>query len=198
VLDLDGFWFHVAEGALRLGIFLGYLLLIGLLPDIKRVFQYHGAEHKAIATHEAGLPLTVESARTQSRFHPRCGTSFLLIVVAVSVVLFAMLLRGEISSVPIIDNVAKILLKLPLMLPVAALAYELLKLSGKMYDRSALARAVAAPGLALQHITTREPNDDQLEIALLSIRKTLWRERQTTTIAGDDLVVYRTAAEVDF
>ena len=196
--DSRSFAFHLVDGVIKVALLIGYMAAISLLPDIKRVFQYHGAEHKAIATHEADLPLTVESARAQSRFHPRCGTSFLLIVVGVSVVLFAMLLRFEISSVPIIDNVAKILLKLPLMLPVAALAYELLKLSGKMYDRSALARAVAAPGLALQHITTREPTDDQLEIALLSIRKTLWRERQTTTVAGDDLVVYRTAAEVDF
>ena len=177
--DSRSFAFHLVDGVIKVVLLIGYMAAISLLPDIKRVFQYHGAEHKAIATHEADLPLTVESARAQSRFHPRCGTSFLLIVVAVSVVLFAMLLRGEISSVPIIDNVAKILLKLPLMLPVAALAYELLKLSGKMYDRSA-------------------PTDDQLEIALLSIRKTLWRERQTTTVAGDDLVVYRTAAEVDF
>jgi uncharacterized protein YqhQ len=196
--DSRSFAFHLVDGVIKVALLIGYMAAISLLPDIKRVFQYHGAEHKAIATHEAGLPLTVGNARAQSRFHPRCGTSFLLIVVAVSVVLFAILLRGEISSVPILDNVAKILLKLPLMLPVAALAYELLKLSGKMYDRSAFARAVAAPGLALQHITTREPSDDQLEIALLSIRKTLWRERQATTVAADDLVVYRTAAEVDF
>ncbi|HKA91875.1 MAG TPA: DUF1385 domain-containing protein [Haliangiales bacterium] len=196
--DSRSFAFHLVDGVIKVCLLVGYMAAISLLPDIKRVFQYHGAEHKAIATYEAGLPLTVDNARAQSRFHPRCGTSFLLIVVGVSVVLFAVLLRGEISDVPVVDNVVKILLKLPLMLPVAALGYELLKISGKLYDRSALARAVAAPGLALQHITTREPTDDQLEIALLSIRKTLWRERQAQPIAGDDLCVYRTAAEVDF
>jgi uncharacterized protein YqhQ len=196
--DSKSFSFHIVDGVIKVFLLVAYMAAISLLPDIKRVFQYHGAEHKAIATYEAGLPLTVDNARAQSRFHPRCGTSFLLIVVAVSVVLFAVLLRGSISDVSIIDNGAKILLKLPLMLPVAALGYELLKVSGKMYDRSALARGLAAPGLALQHITTREPSDDQLEIALLSIRKTLWREQQAQQVAGDDLCVYRTAAEVDF
>ena len=196
--DSKSFAFHMVDGVIKVALLVGYMAAISLLPDIKRVFQYHGAEHKAIATYEAGLPLTVANARAQSRFHPRCGTSFLLIVVGVSVVLFAVLLRGTISDVPVIDNVVKILLKLPLMLPVAALGYELLKVSGKLYDKSSLARTVAAPGLALQRITTREPTDDQLEIALLSIRKTLWREGQAQPIAGDDLCVYRTAAEIDF
>ena len=193
--DSSTFVFHIVDGVIKVGLLIGYLAAISLMPDIKRVFQYHGAEHKAIATYEAGQDLTVENARRQSRFHPRCGTSFLIIVVGVSVVLFALLLKGQISSVPIVDNVAKIILKLPLMLPVAGLAYELLKASGKAFDRSRIARGLAAPGLWLQKITTREPDDAQLEVACISIRKTLWRERQGAG-APQGIEVYASAAEV--
>ena len=92
---------------------------ISLMPDIRRVFQYHGAEHKAISTYEAGEPLTVENARRQPRFHPRCGTSFLLIVILVSVLLFALTLHRPLSSVALVDHLVKMLIKLPLMLPIA-------------------------------------------------------------------------------
>jgi uncharacterized protein YqhQ len=194
--DSSSFIFHLVDGVIKLALLIGYMAAISLLPDVRRVFQYHGAEHKSIATYEAGQALTVENARKQSRFHPRCGTSFLLIVVGVSIVLFAITLRGQISGVPVVDNLAKILLKLPLMLPVAGLAYELLKLSGARYERSAWARALAAPGLWLQQITTREPDDDQLEIALISIRKTLWRERQEQATAAGTVEVYASAADV--
>jgi len=196
--DSTTFVFHIVDGVIKAVMLIGYMAAISLIPDVRRVFQYHGAEHKSIAAYEADLPLTVENARAQSRFHPRCGTSFLLIVVAVSIVLFAALLRGQISSVPIVDNLAKILLKLPLMLPVAGLAYEILKLSGARYDKNAWARALAAPGLWLQKITTREPDDSQLEIALISIRKTLWRERQGAAgvTAASTIEIFSSAAEV--
>jgi uncharacterized protein YqhQ len=195
--DTASFLFHLVDGIIKVALLVVYMAAIGRLPEIRRVYQYHGAEHKSIAAYEAGLPLTVENARSQSRFHPRCGTSFLLIVVAVSIVLFAIALRGQISEVPIIDHLLKIVLKVPLMLPVAGLSYELLKLSGRAYDRSRLARAVAAPGLWLQKITTREPDDSQLEIALISIRKTLWRERQgAAATAAGTVEVYPSAAEV--
>jgi uncharacterized protein YqhQ len=193
--DSTSFVFHLVDGVIKLALLIGYMAAISRLPDVRRVFEYHGAEHKSIATYEAGLPLTVDNARAQSRFHPRCGTSFLLIVVGVSVVLFAVLLRGQLSSVPLVDNLLKILLKLPLMLPVAGLAYELLKLSGARFETQAWARAVAAPGLWLQKITTREPDDGQLEIALISIRKTLWRERQGPTEAAT-VEIYPSAADV--
>jgi uncharacterized protein YqhQ len=193
--DSTTFVFHIVDGVIKAALLIGYMAAISLLPDVRRVFQYHGAEHKSIAAYEAGLPLTVENARAQSRFHPRCGTSFLLIVVGVSIVLFAVLLRGTISSVPLVDNLVKMLLKLPLMLPVAGLAYELLKLSGRFYDKAAWARGVAAPGLWLQKITTREPDDAQLEIALISIRKTLWREQQGQAAAGA-VEIYASAADV--
>ncbi len=195
--DSSTFVFHLVDGVIKVALLITYLAAISMLPDIRRVFQYHGAEHKSIAAYEAGLPLTVENARAQSRFHPRCGTSFLIIVVGVSVVLFALLLKGQISTVPVVDNLAKILLKLPLMLPVAGLAYELLKASGKAYETSRLARALSAPGLWLQKITTREPDDAQLEIATLSIRKALWRERQGVAVASAPTIeVYASAADV--
>jgi uncharacterized protein YqhQ len=198
--DTTSFAFHIVDGVIKVAILLAYLATISLLPDIKRVFQYHGAEHKAIFTYERGQPLTVENARKQSRFHPRCGTSFLLIVVMVSIVIFAAVLRGEILESSKLDHLVKIFLKIPLMLPVAGLSYELLKLAGRKCDTSALARALSAPGMWLQRITTREPSDEQLEIALLSIRKTLWRERRaetTGTAPGGEIEVYRSAAEVD-
>lgn len=200
--DSASFTFHLVDGIIKLALLIGYMAAISLLPDVKRVFQYHGAEHKAIFTYEHGLPLTVENARGQSRFHPRCGTSFLLIVIGVSVVLFSVTLTYRIAETALFDHLIKIGIKVPLMFPVAGLAYELIKLAGKKCDTSRLARALSAPGMWLQKITTREPDDDQLEIALVSIRKTLWREqadREATAlpIGARGVEVYRSASEVD-
>jgi uncharacterized protein YqhQ len=200
--DSASFTFHLVDGVIKLALLIGYMAAISLLPDVKRVFQYHGAEHKAIFTYEHGLPLTVDNARTQSRFHPRCGTSFLLIVIGVSVVLFSVTLTYRIAETPLFDHLIKIGIKVPLMFPVAGLAYELIKLAGKKCDTSRLARALSAPGMWLQKITTREPDDDQLEIALVSIRKTLWREQadrnaSALPIGARGVEVYASAAEVD-
>ncbi len=175
--DSSSVAFHAVDGAIKMVILLGYLGLIGLMPDVRRVFQYHGAEHKAIYTYEQGLPLTVDNARAQTRFHPRCGTSFLLIVITTSIILFALVLRFPISGNKVVDNLAKIAIKIPLMFPVAGIAYEAIKLSGRFAQKNLFVRMLTAPGLLLQNLTTREPTDDQLEIALVSIRKTLWRER---------------------
>jgi uncharacterized protein YqhQ len=197
--DSSNFTFHAVDGVIKLTLLVGYMAVISLMPDVRRVFQYHGAEHKAIFTYEHGLPLTVENARAQSRFHPRCGTSFLLIVIMVSVVLFSAALTYRLSDRVVVDHLLKIAIKVPLMFPVAGLAYELIKLAGKKCDTSRLARALSAPGMWLQKITTREPDDAQLEVALLSIRKTLWRERMG---AGElpagtrGVEVYASAADV--
>jgi uncharacterized protein YqhQ len=198
--DASSVVFHAVDGVIKLALLVGYMAAISLIPDVRRVFQYHGAEHKAIFTYEKGLELTVANARQQSRFHPRCGTSFLLIVVMVSVALFSALLSFPITSHRALDHLAKILIKIPLMFPVAGLAYELIKLAGKKCQTSWLARAMSAPGMWLQKITTREPDDGQLEVAVLSIRKTLWRERQgrRTAPLGDDVEIYRSAEEADF
>ena len=198
--DTSSFVFHAVDGVIKLALLVGYMATISLLPDVRRVFQYHGAEHKAIFTYERGLPLTVDNARAQSRFHPRCGTSFLLIVIMVSVVLFSAALTWRIADSAILDHLLKIGIKVPLMFPVAGLAYELIKLSGRRCDTSRLARAMSAPGMWLQKITTREPDDGQLEIALLSIRKTLWREQMgadAPPIGARGIEVYPSGTQVD-
>ena len=198
--DTSSFLFHAVDGVIKLALLVGYMATISLLPDVKRVFQYHGAEHKAIFTYERGLPLTVENARAQSRFHPRCGTSFLLIVIMVSVVLFSAALTYRLAESAVLDHLLKIAIKVPLMFPIAGLAYELIKLSGRRCDTSRIARAMSAPGMWLQKITTREPDDGQLEIALLSIRKTLWRERMgadAPPIGARGVEVYPNGSEVD-
>ena len=178
--DATSVTFHAVDGVIKLAILIGYMAAISMIDDVRRVFQYHGAEHMAIFTYEMGLPLTVDNAREQTRFHPRCGTSFLLIVIMVSVVLFSALLSFPIAESTVVDHLLKILIKIPLMFPVAGLAYELIKLAGKHCETSRLARALSMPGMWLQRITTKVPDDSQLEIALISIRKTLWREAQGT------------------
>ena len=198
--DTSSFWFHAVDGVIKLIILISYLAAISLLPDVRRVFQYHGAEHKAIFAHEVGLDLTIANARAQSRFHPRCGTSFLLIVIMVSVVLFSATLRYQISDTAAIDHLLKILIKIPLMFPVAGLSYEFIKLAGKHYEDSRIARMGSAPGMWLQKITTREPDDDQLEIALISIRKTLWRESlgaDALPIGSEGIQIYAPGEEIE-
>ena len=148
------------EGVLRIAIFLGYLALVAMIPDIKRVFQYHGAEHKTIACYEAGEELTVENARTKCRLHPRCGTSFLLITVVVSIIVFSFLKW---------DNILiRTLTRLALLPVVAGVSYEIIKFAGR-YD-NIFTKIISYPGLLLQKITTNEPDDKQLEVAIASMK----------------------------
>lgn len=148
------------DGLLRLMIFIGYLVLIGRMPDIQRVFAYHGAEHKVINTYEAGAPLTVESARQFTLIHPRCGTSFLLVVVLISIPVFAVF-----GGFPFWVRLLSRIVLVPL---IAAVAYELLRLSAANYHRAWM-RALVAPSLALQRLTTREPDDQMLEVAIAAL-----------------------------
>ena len=175
-LGTDSVSFHLVDGLFKVLILVAYIGTIGLNKDIRRVFQYHGAEHKTIWAHEKGLELNLEHVRAQSRFHPRCGTSFLVLVILVSILLFAMVLQFPISESKLLDNLLKILIKIPLMFPIAGLAYEGIKLAGK-HRGHWLVRGVTTPGVLLQRLTTREPTDDQLEIGILSLEKALWRER---------------------
>jgi uncharacterized protein YqhQ len=170
--------FQVVDGAVKIMVLIGYLALISRMPDIQRVFQYHGAEHKSIYCYEAGKPLTVANARSFTTLHPRCGTSFLLITVVTSIVLFSVVfpLLPQISETKWLNQLAYVFVKLPLMFPVAGIAYELQRLSGR-FPNNVLVRALTWPGLQLQHITTREPDDDQLEIALVALQMTLRREQ---------------------
>ncbi len=174
----EGWAFHALDGVIKLMILVLYVWGISFIPDIKRVFQYHGAEHMSIFAFANDLPLTIESARKFKTFHPRCGTSFLFLVLAVSFFVFIMIFPflPKLPEMPkILRHLVYIGIKIPLMLPIAGISYELVKLAGK-YDKNPIMRLISMPGMALQHITTSEPDDDQLEIALLSLKKCLWRE----------------------
>jgi len=158
------------EGLLRIGIFLVYVLAISRMKDIQRVFQYHGAEHKVISTFEANEKLTVENARKYSQLHPRCGTSFLLIVMVIMVFIFSFLGKQ--------DLLMRIVSRILLLPVVAGVSYEVLKLSGK-YCNSPLMKIIITPGLWLQKLTTREPDDSQLEVAIASLKSVLAKEEMS-------------------
>ena len=164
-----GGWRGFAEGILRLCIFIGYLWAVNHLEDMKRVWMYHGAEHKTIYCYEAGLPLTVENAREQSRFHPRCGTSFLFIVIFISILVFS-LIRTE-------GTLARMGLHLLLLPVVVSISYEIIKWAGR--NDNALTRVVSAPGKAIQHLTTAEPDDSMLEVAIEALKLVIPQEKGT-------------------
>ncbi len=149
----------VAEGIVRMLIFLGYMALVSQMSDIKRVFEYHGAEHKTIACYEAGEELTVENVKKYTRFHPRCGTNFLLFVMIISIILFSLLPRTGI--------ILRLLMRLALLPVVAGLSYEVIKLAGR--HQKGCVKALTKPGLWLQRLTTREPDETQIEVAIRSM-----------------------------
>jgi len=168
LLGASGTWFHVGEGVLRLVIFLGYLLAIGRLPDIKRVFQYHGAEHKAIAAYENGAELTAESAQRFGTEHVRCGTNFLLTVMVVTIVVYSFV--GRPGWLLLIAS------RVVLLPVIAGLSYEVIRFAAKHMDRRWV-RAAMRPGLLLQKLTTRQPTLDQVEVAVVSLRAVLTAEQ---------------------
>ena len=172
--DEQSFWFHLTDGAIKVTVFVAYLWLISRMHDIKRVFEYHGAEHKSIYCFEAGLPLTVDNARSFSRLHPRCGTAFLLVVLVISIVIFAVIfpLLPRLASAAWLNQLAQIGLKIILMLPVAGLAYEVIRLAGKK-GGGGFWGAMLWPGLQMQRLTTREPDDAQIEVALTALKAAL-------------------------
>lgn len=154
------------EQLIKLVVFVGYMALVALMKDIKRVFMYHGAEHKTIFCYEKGLPLTVENVREQSRFHPRCGTSFLILMIVISI-LFSTLVQiifPGVYEIPWLWIIVKILL-VPL---ICGVGFEVLRACGK-YD-NILTRIISAPGLWMQRITTKEPTDDMIEVAIAAIK----------------------------
>ena len=161
VFGIDGFLFHVLEGVLVLGIFLGYLAAVGLMPDIKRVFQYHGAEHKAIAAYENDAPLTPEAAQRFTTQHVRCGTNFLLTVLVTAIIVYSLIGR---PALPML-----VLSRVVLIPVIAGLAYEVIRFAARHMDK-VWVRVAMKPGLTLQKMTTREPSLDQLEVAIASLR----------------------------
>lgn len=157
--------FNLVDGVIRVTVFLLYIWSISRMSDIQRVFQYHGAEHKSIFAFESGDELTVENVRKYSRLHPRCGTSFLLIVMLISIVIFSMIPKPW----PFYLKAGSRVVLLPL---IAGVSYEILRWTAK-HDRSAIVRLLIAPGLGLQRLTTREPDDSQLEVAIRSMQGAL-------------------------
>ncbi|KFZ44576.1 membrane protein [Smithella sp. SC_K08D17] len=153
---------NILEGCVRLGIFLAFLSVTLLMKDMRRVYMYHGSEHKTVFAWEDGQELTVENVKKYSTRHPRCGTSFILFVMIISVLIFSLLGRP--------DFLHRVIYKILLLPVVAGISYEIIRFTGK-YSRFKLVQVLSWPGLALQRITTREPDDDQIEVAIAAMKK---------------------------
>ncbi len=162
--------FNLVDGVIRMSFFLIMIFSFSLVKDIRRVFEYHGAEHKTVFTWEAGLPLTVEHARQQPRQHPRCGTSFLMVVMLVSIALFSLIKFDSL--------VYNMLVRIALIPVVAGISYEIIRLSAKR-EGGLVFKLITLPGLWMQNITTKEPDDPQLEVAILALKESLKLEPQT-------------------
>ena len=173
---------NMVEGIVRMMIFMAYMLLVSRMEEMKRVFSYHGAEHKTISCYEAGLPLTVENVRMQTRMHPRCGTSFLLIVMVISILVFSVASSGLLAAVPALEamrgtflfRLLMIAFKLLLLPVVVGITYEINRLVGR-HDNW-FTRALSAPGLWMQNFTTNEPDDSMIEVGIAAVQAVLPEE----------------------
>jgi uncharacterized protein YqhQ len=171
--------FHIIDGLIKAAFILLYIWGISLFPDIRRVFQYHGAEHKSICTFEAGEPLEVANARRHPTAHARCGTSFILVVLLVSIFIFAAFfpLFPALTKRGLANNFLQVLIKVGLMFPIAAVSYEIIRWGSK-HGRQPLARFLLWPGLATQRLTALEPDDSMLEVALVALKAVIARDQQ--------------------
>ena len=181
-------WIHnmltlnLVEGIIRMAIFMAYMLLISRMNEMKRVFAYHGAEHKTIRCYEAGLPLTVENIRPMTRLHPRCGTSFLLIVMVISILVFSVASTALLSAVPALEAIRgsfgyrllMVVFKLLLLPIVVGITYEINRWCGR--KDNAFTRALSAPGMWMQNFTTNEPDDSMIEVAIAAVQAVLPEE----------------------
>ncbi len=166
---------NLMDGFIRIGIFLAFLYLISRMKDIRRVFEYHGAEHKVVFNYESGKPVTVDNAQTFTTFHPRCGTSFLLVVMVISMLIYA--------AIPVDGFAAKLISRIALLPVVAGLSYELIRFAAKR--RGTALGLITAPGLWLQRITTKEPSNDQAAIAIVALEGAMELEKAQ----GGELVI---------
>ena len=166
-------WLNLAEGLLRMTLFVGYILAISLMKDIKRVFEYHGAEHKVINTFEAGLDLTSENFGKYSTIHPRCGTSFILVVLVLSIFVYAFLGWHQAWY-------QRVLYRMLLLPVIAGMAYEVIRFAGRHRD-SRLLKAIISPGLLMQRLTTRRPSDEQVEVAVRALQAVREKEEEDAT-----------------
>ena len=181
-------WIHnlltinLLEGVVRMCIFMGYMLLVSRMKEMKRVFAYHGAEHKTIRAYEAGLELTVENVRPMTRLHPRCGTSFLLVVMIISILVFSVASSALLAAVPALEAIRgsfgyrllMVVFKLMLLPIVVGITYEINRWFGRVYNR--LTRAMSAPGMWMQNFTTFEPDDSMIEVAITAVQAVLPEE----------------------
>lgn len=173
---------NLLEGLIRMVIFLGYMFLISRMQEMRRVFSYHGAEHKTIRCYEAGLPLTVENVRKMTRFHPRCGTSFLLVVMVISILIFSIASSLLLTLFPGLNalrgsfgyRLLMILFKLLLLPLVVGITYEINRWAGR-HDNG-FTKALTAPGMLLQHFTTNEPDDSMIEVGITAVKAVLPQE----------------------
>jgi uncharacterized protein YqhQ len=174
-VGIEDFLFHAVDGVIKIIIFLAYVWIISLFKEVRRIFEYHGAEHKSVYAYEAGQSLTVENARRFSALHPRCGTAFILVVLVLSIFFFAVAFpfMPKFNAVPDAANHGiAIVMKILLLFPIAGVAYEMIKFSSRNMDRSMI-RAAILPGLWMQKLTTSEPSDEQLEVALEALKSAL-------------------------
>ncbi|MBX2991919.1 MAG: DUF1385 domain-containing protein [Bacteroidetes bacterium] len=179
-VEQDPFWFNLIAGGVRISLLLAYLGVISMLRDIKRLFQYHGAEHKAVFAFEKGEELSVEAAAKQSRFHPRCGTSFLLIVMCTAIVLFSVLDVFLMRWLGELNVLIRIATHLPLIPVVGGISYEFIRWSAKRSE-TPFGKVIVAPGLWLQKITTQEPDESQLEVAVIALRCALGEDYESVS-----------------
>jgi uncharacterized protein YqhQ len=166
---------NIFEGLIRIGIFIAYLKLMSLIPDIKKVFAYHGAEHKTVNAYEAGVPLEVESVKMYSTAHARCGTAFLFIVLIVAIFVFALVGQPSLW--------VRILSRIALIPVIAIISYEIMKF-GASHSTNPVVRILLAPGLLLQSMTTREPDDSQIEAAIAALNEVISIDQGSITIVG--------------
>jgi uncharacterized protein YqhQ len=173
---------HLLEGVVRMTVFMAYMFLVSRMQEMKRVFSYHGAEHKTIRCYEAGLPLTVENVRRMTRLHPRCGTSFLLIVMVISIIVFSIASSGLLALIPALAAIQgtflyrllMIAFKLALLPVVVGITYEINRWAGK-HDNG-FTRILTAPGMWMQNFTTNEPDDSMIEVAIKAVEAVLPEE----------------------
>lgn len=161
--------FNLIDGALKMSIFLSYIFILSLIPSFRRIFEYHGAEHKSIFNYESKLPLTVENADKQIRFHPRCGTSFILIVFTISIIFYTLIPKQP-------EFWSNLLVRLAVLPLIAGISYEYLKFSAR-HMNNIIVKTLVAPGLWFQRLTTKEPDQNQLKVGLLSLQEALVMEK---------------------
>lgn len=181
-----GFWFNVIDGMIRILFFIGYIYAISMMADIRRVFQYHGAEHKAVFAHEAKEELTVENTKKYSPLHPRCGTAFLMVVMVVAIIIFSIIPVSK-EWPKLIQTLVKVGIRIIFIPLIAGLSYEIIKWADR--KKNIFTKMLIAPGLWMQNLTTKEPDDKQQEVAIAALKEVLRLEAERAGEADDTVEI---------